>query len=102
VILLIFCVDAESVSDPRDVTAGFSAGVASGLLPYRRSEIRFNVAEKLLSGSGDSLSGLDLNPAGPLAAVPFKPEAGIWGKAGSMNASDDIISLSCIFLYEWL
>jgi hypothetical protein len=45
---------------------------------------------------------LDLNVAGPLAAVPFKPEAGIWGKAGSINASDNINSLSCIFLYEWL
>jgi hypothetical protein len=98
VVLLIFCVDAESVSDPRDATAGFSAGVASGLLPYRRSEIRFNVAEKLLLGSDDSLSGLDLNPAEPVAAAPFEPEVGIWGRAGSMNASDDIIFLSYIFL----
>jgi hypothetical protein len=102
VVLLIFCADAESVSDPRDVTAGFSAGVAAGLLPNRRSEIRLNVAEKFLLGSDDSLSGLDLNAAGPLAAVLFKPAAGIWGRAGSMNAPGDIIFLSCIFFYKWL
>lgn len=77
--MLIFCVDAVSVIEPRDVTAGFSAGVAFGLLPYRRSEIRFNVAEKLLFGSDDSSSGLDLNAAEPLVSVPFKPETGIWG-----------------------
>ena len=75
--LLNLCVEAVSVFEPREVTAGFSAGVAFVLLPYRRSEIRFNVAEKLLPGSDDSSSGLDLNAAEPLISVPFNPEPGI-------------------------
>jgi hypothetical protein len=80
-----------------DVTAGFAAGSPSGSLPHCCSEIRFKVAEKLSLESDESASALDFNAAGAPGSVPFKPEAGNCGSPGSMNASDDIIFLSCFF-----
>ena len=64
--------------------------------------LTISASTQQLLESDEFPGGWDFNAAGPLVAVPFKPEAGIWGGPGSMNASDDIIFLSYIFQWRCL